>query len=44
MSYTLVFLALLMALVVWWLVKQTVNLRPRADQAHLFDQASGERI
>ena len=30
MSYTLLFLALLMAIVVWWLVKQTVNLRPWA--------------
>ena len=28
MSYTLIFLALLMAAVVWWLVKQTINLRP----------------
>ena len=28
MSYTLIFLALLMAAVVWWLVKQTINMRP----------------
>ena len=33
MSYTLVFLALLMAVVVWWLVKQTVNLKPWAASA-----------
>ncbi len=28
MSYTLLFLALLMAVVVWWLVKQSINVRP----------------
>jgi cytochrome c oxidase subunit 3 len=33
MSYTLVFLGTLMAVVVWWLVKQTVNLRPWAAGA-----------
>lgn len=33
MSYTLVFLAILLALVVWWLVKQTVNLKPWASSA-----------
>lgn len=30
MSYTLIFLAVLMAAVVWWLVKQSINLRPWA--------------
>lgn len=30
MSYTVAFLVLLMAVVVWWLVKQTVNLQPWA--------------
>ena len=33
MSYTLAFLALLMAVVVWWLIKQTVNLKPWAASA-----------
>jgi cytochrome c oxidase subunit 3 len=33
MSYTLLFLAVLMASVVWWLVKQTVNLQPWAADA-----------
>lgn len=28
MSYTLIFLALLMGVVVWWLIKQSVNLTP----------------
>jgi len=30
MSYTLIFLAVLLATVVWWLLKQTFNLRPWA--------------
>lgn len=33
MSYTLLFLAILMVFVVWWLVKQTVNLQPWASHA-----------
>ncbi len=34
MSYTLIFLALLMAVVVWWLVKQSINVRPWAAYEH----------
>ena len=33
MSVTLIFLALLMAAVVWWLVKQTINVKPWAAAA-----------
>ncbi len=32
MTYTLVFLAILMSAVVWWLVKQTINISPWAAQ------------
>ena len=33
MSYTLAYFAVLLAVVVWWLLKQTVNLKPWAASA-----------
>lgn len=37
MSITLIFLAVLMAIVIWWLLKQTINVRPWAERGAIED-------
>ena len=44
MTFTLVFLAAIMAVAVWWLVRQTLNVKPWVEQKRLIDDRGGEGL
>ena len=43
MQWTLLFLALLMGVVVWWLIRQTVNVKPWVAEGNV-DSVESEGI
>ena len=44
MTFTLVFLVAIMAVAVWWLVRQTLNVKPWVEQKRLIDDRGGEGL
>jgi len=44
MTTTLVFLGVIMAVVVWWLVRQTLNVKPWVEQRPLVNDHDGEGL